>query len=264
MQDSSNFKISGKLHLIAEFQDQSMKRLLIALAAILLGVLSIWPALAFFDSEPPKDAEFTYARIRYHMTPDAIYQREVPWHHDYPYGDETFPAFVKEVTHVHTASTAYQIVDIDSPDLFKYPFAYLCEPGYLELNEKDTKNFREYLERGGFVMIDDFRGERHLSNLVYQLKKAFPDKNIIPLTLRHSIFDSFYKIDSLEMPPPYGSQPVQFLGMEDDHGRLMLVIDYNNDLSEIWQWLDEGSLPLHDAAESLKFGTNYLMYAFTH
>jgi hypothetical protein len=46
--------------------------------------------------------------------------------------------------------------------------------------------------------------------------------------------------------------------------RLMLVIDYNNDLSEIWQWLDEGSLPLHDAAESLKFGTNYLMYSFTH
>ncbi len=73
-----------------------MKRLLMALAAIFVGVLSIWPALAFFDSEPPKDAEFTYARIRYHMTPEAIYQREVPWHHDYPYGDETFPAFVKE------------------------------------------------------------------------------------------------------------------------------------------------------------------------
>ena len=140
-----------------------MKRLLIALAAIFGGVLSIWPALAFVDSEPPKDAEFTYARIRYHMTPEAIYQREVPWHHDYPYGDETFPAFVKEVTHVHTAAAAYQIVDIDSPDLFKYPFAYLSEPGYLELSEKDTKNFREYLERGGFAMIDDFRGERHLS-----------------------------------------------------------------------------------------------------
>src|SRR5215510_14566468 len=89
---SKNFEISGKLHVIAEFQDQSMKRLLMTLAGMLLGVLSIWPALAFFDSEPPKDAEFTYARIRYHMTPDAIYQREVPWHHDYPYGDETYPA----------------------------------------------------------------------------------------------------------------------------------------------------------------------------
>jgi hypothetical protein len=241
-----------------------MKRLSTALTALFLAVLSILPAVASFDSEPPKDVEFTYARIRYHMTPDAIFQREVPWHHDYPYGDETFPSFVKEVTYVHTASTAYQIVDIDSPELFKYPFAYLCEPGYLELNDKDEKNFREYLERGGFVMVDDFRGERHLSNLVYQMKKVFPKLNIISLTLKHPIFDVFYRMESLDVPPPYGSQPVQFLGLEDDHGRLMMVIDYNNDLSEFWEWLDQGTLPLHEAAESLKFGTNYLMYALTH
>jgi hypothetical protein len=241
-----------------------MKRLSTALTALFLSVLSILPAVASFDSEPPKDVEFTYARIRYHMTPDAIFQREVPWHHDYPYGDETFPSFVKEVTHVRTASTAYQIVDIDSPELFKYPFAYLCEPGYLELNDKDVKNFREYLERGGFVMVDDFRGERHLNNLVYQMKKVFPKLNIIPLTLKHPIFDVFYRMESLDMRPPYGSQPVQFLGLEDDHGRLMMVIDYNNDLSEFWEWLDQGTLPLHEAAESLKFGTNYLMYALTH
>src|SRR5262249_10895511 len=135
--------------LISNRRDESMQRLLMPLTALFLTGLSMLTAVASFDSEPPKDVEFTYARIRYHMTPDAIFQREVPWHHDYPYGDETFPSFVKEVTHVHTASTAYQIVDIDSPELFKYPFAYLCEPGYLELNDKDQKNFREYLERGG-------------------------------------------------------------------------------------------------------------------
>src|SRR3989442_11263189 len=114
-----------------------MKRVWIVLAALALGVVALLPALASFDSGPPKDAELTYARIRYHMTPEAVWEqrREVPWHHDYPYGDEAFPTFLKEVTHIHTASTAYQIVDIDSPDLFKYPFAYLCEPGYLELNE---------------------------------------------------------------------------------------------------------------------------------
>jgi hypothetical protein len=243
-----------------------MKRVWIGLTCLTLGVLAILPALARVDSEPPKDAEFTYARIRYHMTPEALFEqrREVPWHHDYPYGDEAFPTFLKEVTHIHTASTAYQIVDIDSPELFKYPFAYLCEPGYLELNEKDVRNFRQYLDRGGFVMVDDFRGPRHLNNLAYQMKKVYPERNIIPLTLRHSIFDSFYRIESLDMRPPYGQYPVEFLGIEDDHGRLVMVINYNNDLSEIWQWLDEGSASLHDAAESLKFGTNYVMYALTH
>jgi uncharacterized protein DUF4159 len=241
-----------------------MKRFRTALAGLFVGALSMLSAAAALDSEPPKDVEFTYARIRYHMTPDAVYVREVPWHHDYPYGDETFPTFIKEVSHVHTASTAYQIVDIDSPDLFKYPFAYLCEPGYLELNDKDTKNFREYLERGGFVLVDDFRGERHLSNLVYQMKKVFPDGNIVPLTLSHPVFNSFYQIETLDVRPPYGRGPVQFLGLEDGHGRLVMVINYNNDLSELWEWLDEGTASMHDAAESLKFGTNYLMYAFTH
>ena len=119
-------------------------------------------------------------------------------------------------------------------------------------------------QRGGFVMVDDFRGPRHLNNLVYQMKKVFPNRNMVPLTVSHSIFDSFYKIESLDMRPPYGPGPVEFLGLEDDHGRLMMVIDYNNDLSEFWEWLDEGSLSLHDAAVSLKFGTNYLMYALTH
>src|SRR5262249_51051429 len=157
-------------------------------------------AAASFDSDPPKDVEFTYARIRYHMTAAALYEqrRELPWHHDYPEGDETFPTFVNEVTNFHTARTAYQIVDIDSPDLFKYPFAYLCEPGYLELNDKDVKNFREYLERGGFVLVDDFRGQYHLENLIVQLKKVFPKRDIIPLTIKHPIFQSFYNIETLD------------------------------------------------------------------
>ena len=231
--------------------------------AILLVTIAFLPAVTSSDSAK-EDNEFTYARIRYHMTDDAIFVREVPWHHDYPFGDEAFPAFLKEVTRVHTQSSAYQIVDIDSPELFKYPFAYLCEPGYLDLNKKDAGNLREYLDRGGFVMVDDFRGSRHLENLVRQMKKVYPNRDIIPLDVSHPIFNSFYMIESLDMKPPYGNMPVQFLGSQDDHGRLQMVIDYNNDLSEFWEWLDRGELPLHDAATALKFGVNYVMYAMTH
>jgi uncharacterized protein DUF4159 len=241
-----------------------VKRLLITIAGLLLCVLLILPAIASYDSEPPKDVEFTFARVRYHMTSESLWQRETPWHHDHPYSEEAFTTFVKEVSRVHTAPNAYQIVDIDSPELFNYPFAYLCEPGFLDLSEKDARNLREYLERGGFVMVDDFRGESHLSNLIYQLRKVFPNRAVTPLTLKHEVFNTFYKIDSLDVRPPYGRGPVEFLGLEDDHGRLMMVINYNHDLGEIWQWLDEGQLPISDAAESLKFGTNYLMNAFTH
>src|SRR5207253_8971149 len=85
---------------------------------------------------PPRDSEFIYARIRYHMTPGAFFMREAPWHHDYPYGDETFPTILGEVSGVKTSSTSFQVVDIDSPELFHYPFAYLSEPVYIDLNAK--------------------------------------------------------------------------------------------------------------------------------
>jgi len=241
-----------------------MKRFRLGLATLLLGVLSMLPAAAAFDNDPPKDAQFTFARIRFHMSFEGNFGRELPWHHDFPYAEEAFTTFVKQVTNIYTAPNAYQIVDIDSPDLFKFPFAYFCEPGFLQLSDKDAKNLREYLNRGGFLMVDDFRGGRDLNNLIYQMKKVFPNREIMPLDVSHPIFDMFYKIESLDVRPPYGPGPVQFYGLEDDHGRLVMVISYNHDIGEVWQWLDEGSLSLQDAADSLKFGTNYLMYSFTH
>jgi hypothetical protein len=157
------------------------------------------------------------------------------------------------------------IVDIDSPDLFKYPFTYMSEPGFLELNPKDVENFREYLDRGGFVLVDDFRGPRHLQNLIYQMKKVYPNREIIQLDVTHPVFTSFYTIETLDMIPPYpGSGPVQFLGLLDDEGRLQMVINYNNDLSEFWEKLDRAEIPLELAANSLRLGVNYLVYALTH
>jgi hypothetical protein len=242
-----------------------MKRYFIAITVLLAGVMALLPTISSSDDAPPKDVEFTYARIRYHMTQDAFFQREVPWHHDFPFGDEAFPAFLKEVTRVHTVSSAHEIVDIDSKDLFKYPFTYLCEPGFLDLNKKDVENFREYLDRGGFVLVDDFRGYRHLENLIRQMKKVYPDREIVPLDIRHQVFHSFYDIETLDVPPPYPSGGgVEFLGLSDEKGRLQMVINYNNDLSEFWEELDRAEIPMYLAANSLRFGVNYVMYALTH
>jgi hypothetical protein len=225
-----------------------------------------------------RDPEFVYARVKYHMTPDAIFVREVPWHHDYPYSDTQFPSVVAEVSNIRTSSMAYQIVDIDSPDLFKYPFAYLCEPGYLQLNAKDVVNLREYLDRGGFLLVDDLRTavyspqtgtgpEDDIAHFQAEMRKVYPDRSFVHLDLSDPIFNTFYKIKTLDMSAPYffpGQHPVQFLGLRDPHGNLQMVIDDNNDISEDWEWLNEGRKSLHDAANSLEFGINYLMYAMTH
>ena len=241
-----------------------MKHRVIILAVLGLASLWLFPAISSSDDDPPNDVQFTYARIRYHMTAEAMRVPEAPWHHDYPFGDEAFPAFLKAVTNIHTAAAAHVIVDIDSKDLFKYPFAYMSEPGYLELNNKDIENFREYLDRGGFVLVDDFRGPRHLQNLIYQMKKVYPNRDLVRLDITHPVFSSFYKIETLDMTPPYGRDPVEFFGLEDERGRLQMVINYNNDLSEFWERLDRAEWPLEFAVNSLKLGVNYVMYAMTH
>src|SRR5947209_1999799 len=100
------------------------KRLLLLVLGVLLTSLFVFLPRSLSDA-PPQDSEFVYARIRYHMTANAWMMREAPWHHDYPYGDETFPTIFGEVSTVKTGPTSYKIVDIDSPELFRYPFAYL-------------------------------------------------------------------------------------------------------------------------------------------
>jgi hypothetical protein len=56
----------------------------------------------------------------------------------------------------------------------------------------------------------------------------------------------------------------QYLGMSDDKGRLMMVVDYNNDISEYWEWSDNPFMPIDETNEAFKYGVNYLMYALTH
>lgn len=243
--------------------------------ALLLSSIFFLPKSS--SDAPPQDSEFVYARIRYHLTADAWFVREVPWHHDYPYSDETFPTVLGEVTNIKTSPTSYKIVDIDSPELFKYPFAYLCEPGFIELNPKDVANLREYLDRGGFLLVDDFRTapfshykgggpEDDIGNFRRQIKKMYPDRDFVRLNLSDPIFNTFYKIKSLNMVAPYifpGQGPAEFLGLRDSHGNLQMVLNNNNDISEFWEWINEGRMSMRDATTSFQFGINYVLYAMT-
>ena len=249
---------------------------LLTVATLLVSLIAFLPKSS--SDAPPQDSEFVYARIRYHLTADAGWVREVPWHHDYPYSDETFPTVLSEVTNIKTSPTSYQIVDIDSPELFRYPFTYLCEPGYLQLNPKDVANLREYLDRGGFILVDDFRtadfspqsggdSEDDIEHFRQEMKKVYPDRDFVRLDLSDPIFNTFYKIESLKFIAPYnfyGQGPAEFLALRDPKGNITMVLNNNNDISEYWEWIDRGEMPMRLAADSFHFGVNYAMYAFTH
>src|SRR5262249_55264846 len=150
------------------------------------------------------------------------------------------------------------IVDIDSKELFKYPFIYMSEPGYLDLWPDDVKNLREYFDRGGFLLMDDFRGnERNMTqyeNMAHQMAKVFPDRQIESVNADHPIFHAFYDIDPKDMLAPYensDSGPVEFLAIKDAKDRIQVMIDFNNDISEYWQALDVGTCSLHESGRAV-------------
>ena len=241
-----------------------MKKLL-----VLAAFLVVSASQAISDVPEKTGSEFVFARVQFNMDNRWIFDyREAPWHHDYPFSEDLFLTMVSELTGINTTRESYKVVRLDSPDIFNYPWLYISEPGYLSLTPNEITHFRQYLNRGGFVICDDFRG-RDLDTLRFEMKKIFPERDMFRLDVSHPIFRSFYEVKSLDMAPPYydnrflGGGP-EFWGMNDEHGRLVMLANHNNDLGEYMENVDHGDKPLRDAALSVRLMVNYLVYAVTH
>jgi hypothetical protein len=234
-----------------------------------LALFLIVASQAISDVPDKTGSEFVFARVQFNMDRRWIFEtREAPWHHDYPFSEDLFLTMVSEVTGIHTTRQSYQVVQLDSPEMFKYPWVYVSEPGFLSLIPKEVTNLREYLNRGGFIVCDDFRG-RDLNVLRAEMKKVIPGQEMFKLDVSHPLFHSFYDIQSLVMDPPYydarflGGKP-EFWGLNDDNGRLVMIANHNNDLGEFMEDVDHGDEPLKFAALSVRLMVNYLVYATTH
>jgi hypothetical protein len=243
--------------------------LLVAIAILIIGMIC-WSAQQGGPEAPRDESKFTFARIFFESPMTRFFFGAVgegngpPWSHDWPRSEEHFMKIVSEVTKLDVNPSGH-IISFQNDDCFKYPIAYLCEVGYINLSEQEAHRMAEYLLRGGFLIVDDFRGERELSNFKYQMKRVFPDRSLEPLPRTHPIWTCFYDISDLKIEPPYSRFLVpQYFGMSDDTGRLMMVVDYNNDISEYWEWSNDPLMPIEESNEAYKYGVNYVMYALTH
>jgi hypothetical protein len=216
-----------------------------------------------------EQAEYTIARVEFNWFGGrgAINgEGQPPWAHDYPRSEDFFLAMVGQVTGVATNVEAFDIAQLDSEEIFKYPFLYFSEPGWMDLTDEEEKNLRQYFNRGEFAMFDDFRG-RHLVNLEDQMRRVFPDRELVRLDINEPIFSSFYELKSLDVVPAYPDENgigASFWGMKDEEGRLILIANAANDFGEFWEDIDRGNQALRPAVESFQFGINYLIYAMTH
>ncbi len=240
--------------------------------AVLLAVI-VSPGLSDWVEPTP---EFVFARLACSNRESwswwpSYFPDNPPWHHDYPASDEYFIGLVHELTGVRVNPMSYKIVQLESDEIFKYPFLYLSEPGFLTLNKKEIANLGEYIRRGGFIFADDFRqagyltrGWEELEVLRNYLKQALPERELVRLDISHPVFHTYFDIKTLKMKPPYGDFEPQFWGLSDEHGNLQLIANYNNDIGDFWKYLDYGDKPLADSTAATRLGINYLIYAMTH
>jgi len=212
------------------------------------------------------DGRFTFARIRYDEAGDGGFRRDVKWAHDYPRGERHLTRIVTELSTVRARTTASNVMALGDPELFKFPVAYLCEAGYWRPSDAEAAALRQYLLKGGFIIFDDF-ARNDWRNFEEQMRRVLPELRPMRLGPEDRIFDAFYRIENLERyAHPYYRVPSEFWGFyegNDRSRRLLAVVNYNNDLSELWEFSDEGMFPVDVSNEAYKLGVNYLVYAMT-
>jgi Domain of unknown function (DUF4159) len=237
----------------------------ITILAIALLIAAITEAQSFrwrIEQNDPPATEFIAARWRF-GTNGWFGHRG--WSHNYPASDQNLNAFLERTTFVDVDTMSYRIVELGSDEIFDYPFAYVSEPGEMALTDEEVLNLREFVNRGGFVLMDDFDGHEQLNNMRSQVRRAFPDRDFVPVTLDHQVFRVNYFLDDLEGMAefvPGGS--ITYLAMLDDRGEIAILAGHNNDLANFWEWYDQPDMPLKPAADAFRLGTNAVIYSMTH
>jgi hypothetical protein len=223
------------------------------------------------------DGRFTFVRIRF--TPASGSSGwgnrcfgggaygEPSWAHDYPRAERNLMRILSETTFLDPYLGGGNILWTNDEELFRYPLAYISEPGCWTMEDDEVQGLRDYLEKGGFLILDDFRG-RDWANLDVQMRRVMPDAQWVELDARAEIFQSFFEIDErvLRSGGRGWSWPT-YMGIYEDNDpskRLMVIANYNNDIGDYWEWADEGFLPIDLTNDAYKLGVNYIVYAMTH
>ena len=209
----------------------------------------------------PYDGRFTFVRLRY-----QVHGRS-GWEFDYPDMERNLMAATRELTSLRPHVKGSNIHTLDDPELLKFPVAYISEPGYWIPSDAEVAGLRQYLAKGGFLIVDDFmRGEWY--NFERQIRRVLPEARIDRLDVSHTIFHSFFSLDSLEMSYPHDRfLPAEFLGIHEDNDparRLMVVINYNNDIGDYMEHSGQDLWPVNTSNDAYKLAINYIVYGLTH
>lgn len=242
-------------------------RFLIPAILLSLGAANILYAQGFrfrsFDpNHQPPATEFIAARWHFGTNGDIGH---MGWSHNYPQSDQHLNDFLERTTRIDVQEMSYRIVELGSEEVFDYPFAYISEPGEMELTEQEVINLREFIHRGGFILMDDFDGSWQWAQMASQMRRAFPESQFVPLDISEPVFQILNPIDDFQDMSNYvpGGR-ITYYGLYNQDGEIAILAGHNNDLANFWDWYADGSMPLLPSTDAFRLGSNAVIFSLTH
>jgi hypothetical protein len=257
----------------------------------------VYPSLEPYDDVSLPDdwqqpGEWTFGRLMYPPHPNARFGRwarrfggvvdwrqgGTSWTQDYPRADRHFAQAIRRLTRIQARSVE-QPVNLDEGDeVYNWPWLCAGEMGDWMLTDAQAAKLREYLLRGGFLMLDDFWGAEEWDRFEESMQRVFPDRPIVEIDNADAIFHTIYDLDdryqiagewALARGTTYrngdqGGRIAHWLGIYDDRNRVMVAISYNSDIGDSWEWADDPHYPEKYSALGIRIGVNYVVYSMTH
>jgi hypothetical protein len=226
-------------------------------------------------------AEFYWSRLRYTSSRGSFggfgYRYGFgggSWSRDYPKADRQFLMALRRLTRVDARPTE-QVVDLDSDAIYNYPWVYAVQVENWTFTPPEAARLRQYLLRGGFLMVDDFHGTEDWQNFLRGMRMVFPNRPIEDIPNNDEIFHVLYDLSHRFQVP--GEQYVvtgrtyekdgyvpKWRAIRDDKGRIIVAICHNMHLGDAWEWADSPQYPERFASLAFRVGINYVIYGMTH
>ena len=227
-----------------------------------------WPQGEFHFARLAYDSHGRYAGSRGYAMP--------MWSIDYPYAEEHFLPALERFTRIDAADDSAHI-QLTDDELFDYPWIFIQQlaQGQWDPSEAEAANLREYLQRGGFLVVDDIHGEDEWIWFVDKIKRVLPERPIVDIPPDDLLLSIIFDVDSrTQIPgerhlsynggPPRMEGPPHWRAIYDDAGRMMVAINHNIDMGDAWEHADDARYPVEMTALAYRFGVNYVIYAMTH
>ncbi len=236
----------------------------------------------YLSSNGLEKAGFIFARLRYNS--DRRYADYSGygfrfgggWSEDFPKGDRQFVEGAQRLTRLK-ARPEEEVIEPDTDDMYDYPWLYAVNVGTWQFTDAQAARLREYLMRGGFMIVDSFHGEADWQHFMLGMRQILPgaDNRWTELDSKDEIFHVLYDLDERFQVPGYqyistgrtyekdGFVP-HWRAIRDDKGRIMVLMDFNMHLGDAWEHADDPQYPERFSSLAYRLGINYIIYGMTH